>query len=104
MNQDRAVFYMHPYELDTGELAAVKQEYKSIPLKWRLSQFVGRGTIEKKIHKLLSEYKCTSFEREYYSKDSVSAPMNVSTNLNYATKESNNKSPEKIVAKTFYSS
>ena len=104
LNQDRAVFYMHPYELDTEELSTMKQEYDHIPLKWRLSQFVGRGTIENKLHKLLSEHKFTSFEREYYAKDSASVPKNTLSNLGHEKKESNDIGPENIVAKTSYSS
>jgi len=104
LNQDRAVFYMHPYELDTGELSAMKQEYNHIPLKWRLSQFVGRGTLENKLHKLLCEHKFTSFEREYYSKDSASVARNTLSNLKHEETESDNISPENIVAKTSYNS
>lgn len=74
LNEKRAVFYMHPYEIDTGELAAVKSQYGDIPLKWRLSQFGGRGSVESKLHKLMSDYSFTSFEREYYSNDSQSVP------------------------------
>jgi polysaccharide deacetylase family protein (PEP-CTERM system associated) len=69
LNEKRAVFYMHPYEIDTGELAAVKNLHGDIPLKWRLSQFVGRGSVESKLHKLMSDYRFTSFEREFYSDD-----------------------------------
>jgi len=74
LNEKRAVFYMHPYEVDTKELAAVKELHGDIPLKWRLSQFVGRGSVESKLHKLMSDYRFTSFEREFYSKD-IQAPQ-----------------------------
>jgi len=94
---------MHPHELDTEELSAMKQEYDHIPLKWRLSQFIGRGTIENKLHKLLSEHKFTSFGREYYAKDSASVPINTISNLDHERKESNNVDPENIVANTSYS-
>ena len=60
---------MHPYEIDTEELAVVKNLYGDIPLKWRLSQFIGRGSVEPKLHKLMNDYSFTSFEREYYSED-----------------------------------
>jgi len=103
LNQDRAVFYMHPYELDTEELAAMKREYDHIPLKWRLSQFIGRGTIEGKLHKLLGDYKFTSFEREYYSTDSSSVPRNTLSNLEHETL-ADDIEPENIVANTSYSS
>ena len=104
LNQDRAVFYMHPYELDTEELSAIKKEYGKIPLKWRLSQFVGRNTIENKLHKLLNEYEFTSFEREYYSKESSSVPRNTLSNLDPEESKSEDLGPENIVAKTSYSS
>lgn len=73
LDSKSGVFYMHPYETDTEELAAVKELYGDIPLKWRLSQFVGRGSVEDKLHKLMYDYDFTSFEREYYSEDSTSA-------------------------------
>ncbi len=104
LNKDRAVFYMHPYELDTEELSAMKMEYDHIPLKWRLSQFVGRNTIENKLHKLLSEQKFTSFENEYYAKDSASIPRNTLSNLGHNEKETKDISPENIVAKSYLSS
>lgn len=94
LSPDRAVFYMHPYELDTEELAAMKREYVHIPLKWRLSQFVGRNTIENKLHKLLSEHEFTSFERKYYAK--TSAPFLRNTLSNLETEE-NGFSPDNIV-------
>ena len=104
LNQDRAVFYMHPYELDTEELSVMKSEFNHIPLKWRLSQFIGRNTIENKLHKLLSEQKFTSFEREYYANDSSSVPRNTLSNLEQKDKESKHMSPENIVAKSYFSS
>ena len=76
----RAVFYMHPYEIDPGELKAVKQAYGDIPLKWRLSQFGGRKTVEKKLHRLMTDYTFTSFEKEYYSDDAYSSPRNTLSN------------------------
>lgn len=104
LNKNRAVFYMHPYELDTGELAAMKEQYNHIPLKWRLSQFIGRGTIEKKLHKLLNDYDFTSFKREYYTDDSKSIPSNTLSNIGH--KEVEQESPEKETAiiETSYSS
>ena len=73
LDSKSGVFYMHPYETDTEELAAVKELYGDIPLKWRLSQFVARGSVEGKLHKLMNDYDFTSFEREYYSEDSTPA-------------------------------
>lgn len=104
LNKDRAVFYMHPYELDTGELAAMKSEYGHIPLKWRITQFVGRNTIENKLNNLLSEHKFTSFEREYYTEESSSVPRNTLSNLEHDEDESKKVTPENIVAKTSFSS
>ena len=103
LNQDRAVFYMHPYELDTEELSSIKQEFDHIPLKWRLSQFVGRSTIENKLHKLLTEHEFTSFERKYYSEGSMSIPRSTLINLEHEDKELNAFSPEDIVTKSSYS-
>jgi len=104
LNNHRAVFYMHPYELDTEELAAMKSEYGHIPLKWRLTQFVGRKSIEGKLHKLLSEYEFTSFEREYYTEESTSIPRNTISNLDHEEIITNEEKAENIVAKTNYSS
>jgi len=81
LDSKRAVFYMHPYEIDTEELAAVKSTYGKIPLKWRLSQFIGRNTVEKKLHKLMQEFEFTSFLQEYYSESSQSIPQNTLSNI-----------------------
>ena len=81
LDSKRAVFYMHPYEIDTNELAAVKNTYGKIPFKWRVSQFVGRNTVENKLHKLMSEFRFTSFEQEYYSQNSLSIPQNTLSNI-----------------------
>lgn len=96
LNPNRAVFYMHPYEIDTKELAAMKELHGEIPLKWRLSQFVGRRSVESKLHKLMSDFEFTSFAKEYYSDDSESIPRNTLSN-----KEDlpiNNYEPEGIIA------
>jgi len=81
LDERRAVFYMHPYEIDTEELAAVKRTHGKIPLKWRLSQFVGRPSVEKKLHKLMGDFEFTSFRNEYYSEDSISLPQNTLSNI-----------------------
>lgn len=81
LDKRRAVFYMHPYEIDPGELAAVKQMYGKIPLKWRLTQFGGRKSVEKKLHQLMTDFEFTSFQQEYYSEDSASFPRSTSSNL-----------------------
>lgn len=100
LHENRAVFYMHPYEIDTGELSAVKKKYGNIPLKWRLSQFVGRGSVESKLHKLMSDYKFTSFEREYYSDDSESISDNSLTPDSIVI--GNNTEPESIIARASF--
>jgi len=102
LDNNRAVFYMHPYEIDTQELAAMKKEHGHIPLKWRLSQFVGRNTVEKKLHRIMKDFEFTSFEREYYSKDANSFPRNTLSNIDEVT---NTKllDEESIAAKTSFS-
>lgn len=60
-----AVFYMHPYEVDTGELTQLKTQY-DIPLKWRMTQFVGRTTVPTKLRKLLTDFDFSSFKQTYY--------------------------------------
>lgn len=80
LDSKRAVFYMHPYETDFGELAAVKEAYGKIPLKWRITQFVGRNAVEKKLHKLMSDFEFTSFKEQFYSEDSLSTPFSTSNN------------------------
>jgi len=64
---ESSVFYMHPYEVDAGEMQAVKQHYGNIPLKWRLSQFSGRGGIPSKLHRLIRDYDMMSFRAGYYA-------------------------------------
>lgn len=102
LNANRAVFYMHPYEIDTEELASLKRNNTHIPLKWRLSQFVGRESVENKLDKLLNDFSFTSFEKEYYSTDSSSIATNTLSNDGH--EESNaNISPDKIVANSQFS-
>lgn len=81
LDETRAVFYMHPYEIDTEEFAAVKRAHGDIPLKWRLSQFIGRDTVENKLHRLLKDFDFTSFQREYYCEDSLSIPRSTRSNI-----------------------
>ena len=104
LNEKRAVFYMHPYEIDTQELAAVKKQYDNIPLKWRLSQFVGRNSVEAKLHRLMTDFEFTSFELEYYSDSSQSLPTNTSSNNDKVRPRKSNMSPENIIANTSYKS
>jgi hypothetical protein len=93
---------MHPYEIDTQELEAVKKQYGHIPLKWRLSQFVGRNTVEAKLKKLLTDFEFTSFELEYYSDSSQSLPRNTSSNIDEVRPRKTSISPENIIANTPY--
>ena len=66
-----AVFYMHPYEVDTGELAEIKKLYKNIPTKWLITQFVRRSSVVPKLGKLLQEFEFSSFKETYYSEETV---------------------------------
>ena len=74
LDSERAVFYMHPYEVDPNELAAIKQEYGDIPLKWRLSQFYGRDKTITKLHKLMTDFNFSSFQEHYYSDEIIQTP------------------------------
>jgi len=74
LNPERAVFYMHPYEVDTGEREDVMERY-DIPLKWRLTQFVNRNTVEGKLKRLFADYQFTSFQRQYHSETLENATL-----------------------------
>ncbi len=102
LNENRAVFYMHPYEIDTEELSALKRANTHIPLKWRLSQFVGRGTVENKLHRLFNDFNFTSFEKEYYSEDSSAIATNTLSNDGHEEPMSD-MTPDKIAANSQYS-
>lgn len=65
-----SVFYMHPYELDSDEYQAIKQNYQ-IPIRLTLTQFLGRASQEKKLHKLFSDYHFSSFETMYYNSENT---------------------------------
>lgn len=103
LNAKRAVFYMHPYEIDTEELASVKNQYGSIPLKWRLSQFIGRNTVESKLHKLMGDFEFTSFAKEYYDDDANSFPRNTLSNKESEIPSDKDYEPESIAARTSFS-
>ena len=60
---------MHPYEVDATELDFVKEHYGPLPLKWRVTQFVGRSGVPGKLRKLVHDYDMMSFKQAYYSKD-----------------------------------
>jgi polysaccharide deacetylase family protein (PEP-CTERM system associated) len=67
LNQKTGVFYFRPYELDSKELASMKKTNTDIPLKWRLTQFIGRNNVEEKLIKLMKDYDFNSFENTHYS-------------------------------------
>lgn len=46
-----AVFYIHPWELDTG------QNYKKVTFRERITHYFGRAGLEKKLHKMLSDFR-----------------------------------------------
>ncbi|MEE9325770.1 MAG: polysaccharide deacetylase family protein [Cocleimonas sp.] len=81
LDSKSAVFYMHPYEVDTDELAYVKSTGQKIPLKWRLSQFIGRNTVKQKIHKLMGDFKFNSFANEYYLEGAASIAQHTLSNI-----------------------
>jgi hypothetical protein len=45
-----AVIYVHPWELDTGQV------YDQVTLRERISHYHGRRSLEKKLRQLLSEF------------------------------------------------
>ncbi|MEE9445442.1 MAG: polysaccharide deacetylase family protein [Cocleimonas sp.] len=98
LDPKRAVFYMHPYEVDTEELAAVQRAHDHIPLKWRASQFIGRNTVENKLHKLMNDFNFTSFANEYYSDESLLTARTTSSNSDVVVDINNG-----IAAKTSFS-
>ena len=84
LDRRRAVFYMHPYEVESGELDAEKKAYGKIPAKWRITQFVGRDKVENKLHRLMNDFEFSSFKEEFYSEDSQSAPRSSLSNIEEA--------------------
>ncbi len=54
------VFYLHPYELDTGELRHPLPDEDWAVRKVRLTQRLNRGKTEGKLRKLLSDFRWTS--------------------------------------------
>jgi polysaccharide deacetylase family protein (PEP-CTERM system associated) len=46
-----AVMYIHPWEIDTG------QRYKNVTPRERLTHYHGRGSLEKKLHRLFDEFE-----------------------------------------------
>ena len=76
---DSSVFYMHPYEVDSTELEFVKAHYGSLPLKWRVTQFVGRNSVPNKLRRLIRDYDMMSFREAYYTCDSPKPQSNDSS-------------------------
>ncbi|HIO92800.1 MAG TPA: DUF3473 domain-containing protein [Leucothrix mucor] len=74
-----AVFYMHPYEVDTGELAEIKKLYQDIPKKWLITQFVKRSSVAPKLGRLLQDFEFSSFKEVYYSEFAVQRNSNESS-------------------------
>ena len=64
---ESAVFYMHPYEVDTTELEFAQAQYGPLPLKWRATQFGGRSGVPNKLRRLIRDYDMMSFRDAYYS-------------------------------------
>lgn len=69
---ESAVFYMHPYEVDPAEIDFVKSQYGPLPLKWRVTQFVGRSGVPNKLRRLIRDYDMMSFQNAYYATDQKS--------------------------------
>ncbi len=46
-----AIMYIHPWELDTG------QRYNKVTLRERLTHYHGRRSVERKLHRLLSDFE-----------------------------------------------
>jgi len=81
-----AVFYMHPYEVDTGELAEIKKLYKNIPTKWLITQFVKRSSVTPKLGRLLQDFEFSSFKETYYSGAIVQTSLR-NTDIHHTTSD-----------------
>lgn len=55
----KALIYLHPYEVDPGELSLYKKE---VPFKLRLTQFTGRSSVESKLERLFKKYNFISLQ------------------------------------------
>lgn len=66
LNHATAVFYMHPYELDTHEYREVS---KLVPISHKMAvhQFGRRNSVAGKLQKLLRDYPFRSFRDTYYA-------------------------------------
>lgn len=49
-----AIMYVHPWELD------LEQKYRRVTLRERITHYYGRGSLEQKLHRLLSDFHFTS--------------------------------------------
>jgi len=56
IHRDRlpAAFYFHPYEIDPGEFRTLS---RPVPLRLRLSQGIGRSRVQRRLERLLSEFR-----------------------------------------------
>jgi len=52
-----AVLYMHPYELDTGGVAAHRRAGVSVGFRRRMTQELFRGRIESRLHRLFERFQ-----------------------------------------------
>lgn len=66
LDRRTSIFYMHPYELDTGEYPALRQQL-AIPYRMAIHQFARRGSIPDKLERLLRDYPFSSFRDTYYA-------------------------------------
>ena len=66
---ESSVFYVHPYEVDPAELEFVKAQYGPLPLKWRLTQFIGRSGVPDKLRNLTRDYNMMSSKDAYYTQN-----------------------------------
>jgi len=51
------VFYCHPYEIDAREIA---RHYPEVSMKRRLHQVLGRRGFERKLRRVVTEFRCTT--------------------------------------------
>ena len=89
------VFYMHPFEIDTGEYAEVKKLYKTMPFIHR-QFFVSRSTVKKKLDQLMQDFDFTSFKQHYYAKDTPEDSNHADNNENNTNNNRIGSSPDRM--------
>jgi polysaccharide deacetylase family protein (PEP-CTERM system associated) len=67
-----ATCYFHPYEIDEEEIRNIPYE---IPLMLRLSQFANRGTVKRKLQRLLKNFHFTTMIEVYRGLDLKGLPV-----------------------------